>query len=270
MDNIETLTCNRCGASAPPNIEQGKPYKCENCGNTCVWPKQESGKILFQGDDRLCPNCGFDNPTERSVCRNCGEKLTKRCPVCNDEFYVGDNYCNNGHKYEKPKIIQAPAAPPQSNFAVATAAAAGMPVGFTKKCPNCGNTIPLEARLCQYCRQSFSDEGIASAKKRLEADLAQKQAEALATRLIKRGKTLRVWGAILAAIGVLVLAVFIAVQTAPASTTADNPEGFIGAIILCPTPLILAGGALFTWGFITLRKLQLQKENLKLIQTTGR
>ena len=103
MDIIEPLTC-QCGAPAPANIEQGIPYKCEYCGKMCVWPQKEATTIIFRGDNRLCPNCGLDNPTTRPFCRNCGESLTKRCPICDDEFYIGDNCCNNGHKYYKPRV----------------------------------------------------------------------------------------------------------------------------------------------------------------------
>ena len=156
-----------------------------------------------------------------------------------------------------------------SAASIAAAVATGIPMVTVKKCPSCGNSIPLDAKICQFCRQSFSDEEIGTAKKQLEADLAQKQAEALETRRIKRGKSLRVIGAIMAVIGVLVLALFLAVQLSPTSSTADNSEGFIGAIFLCPTPLILLGAGLFAWGFFSLRKMKEEKEKQKPVQTLG-
>jgi DNA-directed RNA polymerase subunit RPC12/RpoP len=85
-------------------MDQGKPYKCGRCGNRWVWPKQESIKVIFQGENHLCPNCGLDNSTKRSDCSKCGEPLTKQCQICDDEFYLAENYCINGHKYEEPGI----------------------------------------------------------------------------------------------------------------------------------------------------------------------
>jgi len=153
-----------------------------------------------------------------------------------------------------------------SSATIAAAVKDGMPAVTVKKCPSCGNSIPIEAKICQYCRQSFSDEEIGTAKKQLEADLAQKQAEAMETRRKKQGKSLRVIGAIIAAIGLLVLILFVAIQLSP-TASADKSGGFIGAIFLCPTPLILLGGGLFAWGFFSLRKNKEEKEKLKPAQT---
>jgi hypothetical protein len=158
--------------------------------------------------------------------------------------------------------------PAGSAASFATAVATGIPMVTVKKCPSCGNSIPLDAKICQYCRQSFSDEEIGTAKKQLEVELAQKQAEAKEASLIKRGKSLRVMGIIIGVIGLLLLALFVVIQlTSP--TAGDNSGGFIGAIFLCPTPLILLGGGLFAWGFLSLRKLQQQKGNLNTVQTPG-
>jgi predicted nucleic acid-binding Zn ribbon protein len=153
-----------------------------------------------------------------------------------------------------------------SNATIANAVAAGIPVVPVKKCPSCGNSIPIEAKICQFCRQSFSEEEIRTAKNQFEADLIQKQAEALETRQIKRGKSLRASGVIIAAIGLVILILCVVIQvTSPPS--ADNSEGFILVILLCPTPLILLGGGLFAWGTYSLRKLKEEKEKPKPIQT---
>ena len=123
----------------------------------------------------------------------------------------------------------------------------------TKQCPSCGNTIPLQAKICQFCRQEFADEEIQQAVKAMELNLAQNQAVAAQKSLIRRCKTLRVIGAILAGLGVLVLLISIFAQvisTAPQ----DNVGGFIGALFICPIPLNLAGGGFFAWGIKTLNQ----------------
>ena len=152
----------------------------------------------------------------------------------------------------------------------AGAVTAGIPlVANQKKCPSCGNFIPLEAKICQYCRQSFSDEEIESTKKQLEAELAQKRAEAAETSRLKRGKSLRVAGGIIAGVGILVLIVFLLANFTTPTTSADSSQGFVPAIFLCPTPLILLGGGLFAWGTYSLRKLKEEKSGPKPIQTSG-
>ena len=154
-----------------------------------------------------------------------------------------------------------------ANLAAAVTAA-GLPiVASVKKCPSCGNSIPIDAKICQYCRQSFSDEEIGTAKKQSEADFAQKQAEALQTRRIKRGKSQRVSGGIIAVLGLLVLILFVAIQLASPSASPDSSQGFLPVILLCPTPLILLGGGLFAWGYNSLRKIKEEKE--KPVQAFG-
>jgi hypothetical protein len=131
-------------------------------------------------------------------------------------------------------------------------------VANQKKCPSCANYIPLEAKICQFCRQSFSDEEIEVAQKKLEADFAQKRTEAEEKSKLNRGKTLRTIGAIVAILGVVILILFIIAQLA-SPTAKDNPQGFILAMAFCPTPLILLGGGLYAWGVSTLRKLKEEK-----------
>jgi hypothetical protein len=157
----------------------------------------------------------------------------------------------------------------ESSSNIAGAVTTGMPVVTNqKKCLSCGNSIPLEAKICQYCRQSFSEEEIETAKKQIEDDLAQKKAKTLEIGRLKRGKALRVVGTIVAAIGMLILLLFVVVMFSP-TTSADSSQGLIPAIFLCPTPLILLGGGLFAWGTYSLRKLKEEKNKTAPNQTSG-
>jgi hypothetical protein len=156
-----------------------------------------------------------------------------------------------------------------SSSNIASAVASGTPIFANhKKCPSCGNSIPIEAKICQYCRQNFSDEEIETAKKQVETEFAQKRAEAAEASRLKRAKTLRVVGGILAVIGLLILLLFVAVMFAP-TTSADSTQGFIMAVLCFPTPLILVGGGLFAWGTYSLRKIKEEKDKPKPVQTIG-
>lgn len=97
---ISNLACPKCGASIPEQVKRGKVFKCSHCSNTLVWPEKQPTAILSFGLN-LCPDCGADNQLARAFCRSCGLSLTKICPICRETFYVGDNFCQNGHDYEE-------------------------------------------------------------------------------------------------------------------------------------------------------------------------
>ncbi len=96
---IKSVDCPKCGGSIPEKIIQGKLFKCNNCGSTLVWPDNQS-RLLLSFGIRICPNCGVDNDQNCNFCKSCGTKLTKSCPSCKSIFYVGDNFCPNGHNYD--------------------------------------------------------------------------------------------------------------------------------------------------------------------------
>ena len=106
MISVEPVVCPGCNKGIPTQVRQGTLYKCPYCDTTFVWAIQQRGFVISKGENRLCPNCGTDNSTEHKVCRNCGERLIKICPTCKDEFYIGDNFCHNGHNY--PAEIPSP------------------------------------------------------------------------------------------------------------------------------------------------------------------
>ncbi|HVM70907.1 MAG TPA: zinc-ribbon domain-containing protein [Anaerolineales bacterium] len=151
---------------------------------------------------------------------------------------------------------------PAGVSSMSSPAAAGV-----KKCPSCGNSIPLEAKICQFCRHDFSDEDIQAARKQYEVNLAQSQAAAALASKTKRGKSLRVIGGIIAGLGVLVLLLFILVTvTSPKSS---DTTGMLDASLFCPLPLILLGAGLYYWGYATLRKLKAESGTSQPSQTGG-
>jgi tetratricopeptide (TPR) repeat protein len=96
---LKSVNCPNCGAPISHEIERGKIISCANCNSSIVWPHNETQFVLSFGT-ALCPKCGIDNEKSPTFCRNCGSPLTKECPLCKITFYVGDNFCPNGHKYE--------------------------------------------------------------------------------------------------------------------------------------------------------------------------
>jgi hypothetical protein len=99
MTELKSITCPKCGSPAPADINKGEIITCVHCETPLVWPDNQS-KMLLRSGDYLCPNCGADNDKNRNACRQCGTKLIKECPICRQNYYVGDNYCPEGHGYE--------------------------------------------------------------------------------------------------------------------------------------------------------------------------
>ena len=42
-----------------------------------------------------CPSCGYENPEEARLCRNCGLSLYVTCPACGFENFAGRSLCTN-------------------------------------------------------------------------------------------------------------------------------------------------------------------------------
>jgi energy-coupling factor transport system substrate-specific component len=103
---VESLVCPSCGAGLPENVIRGKLFKCANCGGSLVWPERQA-TVSVKFGLFLCPECGTDNEQSRKFCRLCGNLLLKECPICEAVYYVGDNYCPNGHNFdEETKRLQ--------------------------------------------------------------------------------------------------------------------------------------------------------------------
>ena len=130
-----------------------------------------------------------------------------------------------------------------------------VPFRGQKKCPSCANSIPLEARICQFCKQAFSDEDILNAKTQYDAEVAKKAAEDQLKGKLSSAKTQKTLGVISAVLGVLVAAFFLLVMFAP-TTAADTRSSFIYVILCCPVPMVALGGGLFYLGWRSLARLE--------------
>jgi class 3 adenylate cyclase/tetratricopeptide (TPR) repeat protein len=82
-----------------------------------------------------CQNCGTQNRTGSSFCRNCGASLAVGCPACDTPFDPGDKFCANCGT-----ALSAAAAP-------ATAASAGHVAAFVAQQPAARPTPVAERRL---------------------------------------------------------------------------------------------------------------------------
>lgn len=140
------------------------------------------------------------------------------------------------------------------------------------QCPQCSLEIPSGAIVCGFCGYHFSEADIqtvqqkaAEEQARAVRQAAQEQAEARTAKLIKRGKSLRMSGGLIAAIGAVILTMFVVINF----TSPPTENVGIITIIIVSTPFILLGGGLFAWGFFSLRKIKEEKEKLKPAQTFG-
>lgn len=77
---LTEIACPNC--LAPIDVRQhGQHVTCDACGS----------QFLLQG--HICSNCHTYHREERSICRQCGQPLTRVCPKCQTANWTGDEYC---------------------------------------------------------------------------------------------------------------------------------------------------------------------------------
>ncbi|MFP4395743.1 MAG: double zinc ribbon domain-containing protein [Anaerolineales bacterium] len=82
---LEKVSCPSCGS--PIQLDQltdkgeGAYIHCGACGS----------EFILRG--HICPYCGAYHKQEMAFCRQCGQGLVRRCPKCQQDNWIGNEYC---------------------------------------------------------------------------------------------------------------------------------------------------------------------------------
>jgi alpha-tubulin suppressor-like RCC1 family protein len=125
-------------------------------------PETEKAPVIIAlGGERPCPICGNTIKAEAKLCRFCRATFTVTvrgyCLTDHDIVEVTDaGKCvrcggNPADLHVESRLLQAPIVRPVEAAAPVQETASG-PAADTKPCPNCGQTIKAEAKICRFCR----------------------------------------------------------------------------------------------------------------------
>lgn len=82
---LEKVSCPSCGS--PIQLDQltdkgeGAYIHCDACGS----------EFILRG--HICPYCGAYHEQETAFCQQCGQTLIRRCPKCQKDNWIGNEYC---------------------------------------------------------------------------------------------------------------------------------------------------------------------------------
>ncbi len=82
---LEKVSCPGCGSPIKLNQltdkGEGAYIHCDACGS----------EFILRG--HICPYCGAYHEQEVAFCRQCGQSLIRRCPKCDYNNWIGNEYC---------------------------------------------------------------------------------------------------------------------------------------------------------------------------------
>jgi hypothetical protein len=126
----------------------------------------------ISGDAKKCPSCGGTIKAEARLCRFCRatfEVVTKGyCLNCHEIQTTEDGRCTKCGKDVMDGHIEStmrtrPSAPPRPVPSSPAAPTPPATPGDTRRCPACGQTIKVEAKVCRFCRTRFDNSAPPSA-----------------------------------------------------------------------------------------------------------
>lgn len=79
---IQRIACLSCGGSGFTRNEQNH-LECDHCGS------------VFSLKGNVCGHCATVNPADTIFCKQCGERMKRRCMVCQHENPGNAEYCTN-------------------------------------------------------------------------------------------------------------------------------------------------------------------------------
>ena len=130
-------------------------------------------------------------------------------------------------------IAQAPTAGAPSSTAPSA----------TKACPKCAETIPLEALICRFCGNQFSEAEVATARQDAQEKASQAQLEASEKRRQTRNTILAIVGGLLALSGACLTIMMIFYAFSKEAADASRTGGVISIMwpFFCSLPLLALG-----------------------------
>lgn len=181
----------------------------------------------------------------RKSCPNCGEKLPRfRKPQSGKQAMQSGWVCQNcGAEIDRSGKLTI-----EGTISASSGAQAAL--GTTRQCPRCAESIQMDALVCKYCGQEFSEADIKAAREQAEdqAQLERKAAQERADEIQKerQAKGRRNQGMVLAVVGWLLTiagAILAIIFIFYAFSAEAQASGALAAIVpfLCTLPFIGLG-----------------------------
>jgi hypothetical protein len=140
---------------------------------------------------------------------------------------------------------------------VAQAGAGGMAVLASRSCPRCGGEVDAAAERCPSCGNKLGPAEPPSQQDMLRAQASYLVQQTQRSELESRIRRFRIWGVILAVLGVAILLFPSCYLVGGGLNSAEDPGTTIAVLLLCfllPALTMAGGGSFLLWKAVQLGK----------------